>query len=144
VLERAIDAPFDGRSGFAHHLGDFRDDKELRAIQHALLAERQALRLGEEREALEHVGDFVDRAAAHLVRVVLEASFPVLMVVDLPVAEQAEQPLDVFVADRAAQAHAVDIAQRHEHGRIVRDDPEMVKTAGGTEDGFVFDAFDDS
>ena len=138
-----IDAPFDGRRRFAHHFGDFRDDEELGAIEHALLAEREALRLGEEREALEHVGHFVDRAAAHLVGVVLEAPFPVLVVVDLAVAEQAEQPLDFFVADGAAQADAVDVAHRHEHGRFVGDDAEMIETAGGAENGFLFDAFDD-
>src|SRR5262249_57450458 len=98
---------------------------------------------GEEREALEHVSHFVDRTAAHLVRVVLEAPFPVLMVVDLAVAEQAEEPLDFFVADRAAKADAVDVAHRHEHRRVVRDDPEMVEAAGPAADGFLFDAFDD-
>src|SRR5437870_13851487 len=65
------------------------------------------------------------------------------MVVDLAVAEQAEEPLDFFVADGATQADAVDVAHRHEHRRIIRDDPEMVETAGRTENGFLFDAFDD-
>src|SRR5204863_730461 len=83
------------------------------------------------------------RAAAHLVRVVLEAPFPVLVIVDLPVAEQAEQPFDVLVADGATQADAIDVADGHEHGRVVRNDPEMVEPAGGTEDGFVFDSLDD-
>jgi hypothetical protein len=39
----------------------------------------------------QHVGHVVDRAAAHLVGVVLEAALPVLMVVDLAVAEESEQ-----------------------------------------------------
>ena len=65
------------------------------------------------------------------------------MVVDLAVAEQTEQPLDFVVADGAAEADAVDVAHRHEHGRVVGDDPEMVKAAGGAENGFVFDALDD-
>ena len=65
------------------------------------------------------------------------------MVVDLAVAEQAEQPLDLVVADGAAQADAVDVAHRNEHGGVVGDDPKMVEAAGGTEDGLVFDPFDD-
>src|SRR5438034_7350365 len=142
ALERAIDAAFDRRRRFAHHFGDFRDDEELGAIEHALLAEREALRLGEERQALEDVGDFVDRAAAHLVGVVLEASLPVLMVVDLAVAEQAEQPLDFLVADRAAEADAVDVTQGNQYGRLIRDDAEMIKAAGRPEDSLLFDAFD--
>src|SRR4030095_11179868 len=48
-----------------------------------------------------------------------------------PVTQEAEQALDVFVADGAAQTHAVDVAHRHEYGRGVRDDPEMEKPAGG-------------
>ena len=144
ALERAVDAAFDRERRFAHHFGHFRDDEELGAIEHALLAEREALRLGEERQALEHVGHFVDRAAAHLVRVVLEAPFPVLVVVDLAVAEQAEQPLDFFVGDGAAEADAVDVAHRNEHGGVVRDDSQMVETAGGAENGFVFDPLDDA
>ena len=66
------------------------------------------------------------------------------MVVDLAVAEQAEQPLDFVVADRAAEADAVDVAHGNEHGRFVRDDPEMIETAGGTENRFLLDAFDDA
>ncbi len=143
ALERPVHAAFDVRGRQAHDFRDFRDDQELRAIEHALLAERQALRLREEREALEHVRDFVDRAAAHLVGVVLEAPFPVLMIVDLAVAQQAEQPLDVVVADGAAQADAVNIAYGHEDGRVVGDDAEVIETAGGTKNSFLFDALDD-
>src|SRR6516165_6787235 len=40
ALQRAVHFPFDGGRGFPHHFGDFRDDEELGAIQHALLAER--------------------------------------------------------------------------------------------------------
>ena len=65
------------------------------------------------------------------------------MIVDLAVAQQAEQPLDFFVADGAAQADAVDVGQRYEHGRVVGDDAEVIETAGGTENSFVFDALDD-
>src|SRR5207244_2483964 len=101
------------------------------------------LRFGEEREALEDSGDVVHRAAAHLVGVVLETAFPVLMIVDLAVAEQAEQPLDFCVADSAAEADAVNIAHRHEDGRVVRDDPEMIKAARCSENRFLFDALDD-
>ena len=39
---------------------------------------------------------------------------------------------------------AVDVAHRHEHGRVVRDDADMKKAAGGPENSLVFDAFDDT
>src|SRR5215472_14321715 len=143
ALERPIDAPFDLRRCFAHDLGDFRDDEELRTIEHALLAEREALRLGEERQALQDVSDIVDRAAAHFVGVVLEPSLPVLMVVDLAVAEQREEPLDFVVGDGAAKTDAVDVRDRHEYDRLVGDDAKVIETASGAENSFFFDAFDD-
>ena len=65
------------------------------------------------------------------------------MVVDFPVAEQAEEPLDLLVGDGAAQADTVDVAHGHEHGRVVGDDPEMIETASSAENGLVFDALDD-
>ena len=98
LLERCVDALFDVVRLLAHHFGDFGDDQRLGAIEHALLAEREALRLAQERQALEHIGHVVDGAGAHLVGVVLETAFPVLVIVDLAVAEEAEQPLDFFVA----------------------------------------------
>ena len=55
---------------------------------HALLAEREILRTRQERQALEHFDHVVDRARAHPIRIVLEAALPVLMVVDLAVAEE--------------------------------------------------------
>jgi len=51
------------------------------------------LRLAQQREALQHVGHVVDRTRPHLLGVVLEAPFPVLLAVDLPVAEQLEEPI---------------------------------------------------
>src|SRR3954451_4742376 len=114
ALEGTVDPPFDGRRCFAHHFRDFRDDEELRAIEHPLLAEREALRLREEREALEDVGYVVDRTAAHLVRVVLEAAFPVLVVIDLAVAEETKEALNVFIADGAPKSDAVDVCYGYE------------------------------
>jgi hypothetical protein len=65
------------------------------------------------------------------------------VIVDFPVAEQAEEPLNFFVADGATKADAVNITDGHEDGRVVRNDPEVIKPAGGSEDGFVFDPLDD-
>ena len=128
----------------AGDLGDFRDDEELRAIEHALLAEREVLGLGQERQALEHFDDVVDGAGAHPIRVVLEPPFPVLVIVDLAVAEQPEQPLDLFVADRAAEADAVNVVHGNEHGGFVGDHAQVIKTAGCTENCFGFDALNDA
>src|SRR5204862_604458 len=107
-LERAIDAPLDCDRRFAHHLRHFGDDEELGAIEHPFLAKRKALRFRQKREALEDIGNFVDGAAAHLVGVVLEESFTVLMIVDLAIAEETEEAFDFLVRDGAAQADAID------------------------------------
>ena len=58
-------------------------------------------------------------------------------------AEKAEQTLHFLVADSATQAHAIDVAHRYEHGRVVGNDAQVIETAGGTKNGFFFDAFDD-
>src|SRR5262249_40912427 len=87
ALERRVDLLFDHLGFLARDLGNLRDDEELRAIEHPLLAEREVLGAREERQAFEYLDDVVDGTRAHPVRVVLEASLPVLMVVDLAVAE---------------------------------------------------------
>ena len=126
------------------HLGDLGDHEELRAVEHALLAEGQVLRAREERQALEHLDDVVDRPGPHPIRVVLEASLPVLVVVDLAVAQQREETFDLLVADGAPEADAVDVVDGNEHRGLVRNHSKMVETAGGAQDGFGFDALHDS
>src|SRR6266850_4440987 len=54
LLQRLVDTLLDGEGFLADNLGDFGDDQRLGAIEHPLLAERQALRLAQEGEALEH------------------------------------------------------------------------------------------
>jgi len=54
------------------------------------------------------------------------------------------QSLDLFVTDGAAQADAVDVVHGHQNGRFVGNHPQMIETAGCTEDGFGFDALDDA
>ena len=118
--------------------------RALRPIEHSLLAERQALGLAQERQALEHVGHVVDRAGPHLVGIVLEAAFPVLMVVDLAVAQEREQPLDFLVADGFAQTDVVHVCHRNQNRRVVRNNPEVKETARGAQNSFFFDPFDDA
>ena len=65
------------------------------------------------------------------------------MVVDLAVAEKAEQAFDFLVSNSAAQPDAVHVGHRNQHGGVVGHNPEVVEPAGGTEDGFLFDALDD-
>ena len=119
AVERLLDPFFDVARRHPHHLGHFRDDERLGAVEHPLLAEREALRLGQERETLEHVGHVGNRAAPHLVGVVLEAALPVRVVVDLAVAEFTKQTLDLFVVNRPPQPDVVDVSHRHEHRRVV-------------------------
>jgi hypothetical protein len=66
------------------------------------------------------------------------------MIVDLAVAEEGEQPLDFFVADGAAEANAVNVIHRHEHGCFVGDHSQMIETASCSQDGFGFDALNDA
>ena len=66
------------------------------------------------------------------------------MVVDLPVAEEVEEAIDLVVGDRAAQAYSIDVVDGHEHRRLIRDHAQVVKTAGGSEDCFGFDALNDA
>src|SRR6478672_7901578 len=62
ALEGLSHAAFDVVVRETHHFRDLGDDQEARAIEHALLTEREALRLRQEREALQHVRDVVDVA----------------------------------------------------------------------------------
>src|SRR6185436_2367685 len=66
------------------------------------------------------------------------------MIVDLAVAEQREQPLDLFVADSAPEADAVNVIDGHKHRRLVGYHSQMVETASCSQDGFGFDALNDA
>ncbi len=144
TLESAVDLLFDESRALARHLGDLRDDEEFRAVQHPLLAEGQVLRPCEERQALEHFDNVIDGAGAHPVRVVLEAAFPVLVIVDFAVAEEVEEPVDFFVVDRSPQTNVIDVVYRNEDRCFVRHHPQMVKTAGRPQNCFGFDALNDA
>ena len=66
------------------------------------------------------------------------------MIVDFAISEQREEAIDFLVADRAAEADAVDVIDRNEHGRFVRDHSEMIKTARCAENCFRLDALNDA
>jgi hypothetical protein len=66
------------------------------------------------------------------------------MVVDLAVAQQREEALDLFVRDCLAKADAIDVGDGHQHRRVVRHDAQVKEAAGGAKNGFFFDAFDDT
>jgi hypothetical protein len=66
------------------------------------------------------------------------------MIVDLAVAEEGEEPFDFLVVDRAPEAHAVDVVDRHEHRGFVGNHAQVVEAAGGAEYGFGFDALNDA
>ena len=59
-------------------------------------------------------------------------------------ASKKKQPLDFFVANRAAQPHAVNVVDRNEHGGLIGHHSKMIKTAGRAEDSFGFDALNDA
>ena len=66
------------------------------------------------------------------------------MIVDLAVAQEVEQPFDFFIGDGLAQADVVDVGDGDEHGRVIRHDPQVKETAGGAQNCFFFNAFDDT
>ena len=66
------------------------------------------------------------------------------MIVDFAISEQREEAIDFLVAYRAAEADAVDIIDRNEDGRFVRDHSEMIKTARCAENCFRLDALNDA
>src|SRR3954463_329127 len=144
LLERRVDARLNVVRLLTHHFRNLGDDQRLGTVEHALLAERETLGFAEEREALEDIGHVVDGAGAHLVRVVLETAFPILMIVDLAVAQEVEQPLDLFVRNGLAKADVVDVGDGNEHGRVVCHDPQVKKSAGSTKNCLFFNAFDDT
>src|SRR5687768_11059428 len=65
------------------------------------------------------------------------------MVVDLPVAQQQKQAFNFLVRDGPTQAYVVDIGDRNQNGRFIRQDPQMEKPAGGAENRLFFNFFDD-
>jgi hypothetical protein len=66
------------------------------------------------------------------------------MIVDAAVAQESEETLDFFIGDGLPQTNIVDIRDGHEHRRIVRHDTQMKEAAGGTENCFLFDPFNDA
>src|SRR5688500_5796504 len=65
------------------------------------------------------------------------------MVVDLAVAQQHEQAFNFFVRDGPTQAYVVDVGDRNQNGRFIRQDPQMEKPASSTENRLLFNFFDD-
>src|SRR5215203_7492862 len=144
TLEGPVDLLFDEGRPFARHLGNLRDDQEFRAVKHPLLAEGQVFRTREERQALEYFDNVIDGAGAHPVRVVLEAAFPVLVIVDFSVAEKIEESIDFFVVDRPPETNVIDVVYRNENRCFIRHHAQVVKTAGRPQNCFGFDALNDA
>jgi hypothetical protein len=57
----------------------------------------------------------------------------------LPFPSALKEPLDLRVADSAPKAYAIDVIERDEYCRLVRDNTEVIKTTGGTENRLFFD-----
>ena len=55
-----------------------------------------------------------------------------------------DETVDFIVCDGTTQADAVDVVDRDEHRRVVGDHAQVIKAAGGSEDGFSFDALNDA
>jgi hypothetical protein len=66
------------------------------------------------------------------------------VIIDTPVTELVEEAFDFFIADGFPQPDVVDVRNRHEYGRVVRDYSEMEESTRGTQNSFFFDAFDDA
>src|SRR5262249_5658504 len=125
--EGAVDALLDVRHRFSFHLGDLADEEELGTVEHPLLAEGEGLLARKVGEALQHHGNLVEAARAHLVGVLLETALPVGVLVDPPVRQEVEDLPYVRVRDHMPESDAVGVLLRHPDPRVVREDPELIQ-----------------
>src|SRR6185295_5866395 len=129
--------------GLALHFRDLTHDQELGTVEHPLFAEGQALLAAEGSESLQDQRDLVDAPGPHLVRILLEPALPVGVLLDLTVAQHGEDLLDVTHADDVTKADPVGVLLGHPDSRIVRQDPELVKTDLPRRRGTRLNALDD-
>jgi hypothetical protein len=66
------------------------------------------------------------------------------MIVDLAVAEQAKQAVDLFVADGTAKTYTVDVVDGYEYGGFIRHHAKVIKAARRPKNGFGFDALNNA
>jgi hypothetical protein len=78
-------------------------------------------------EALEDHGHLEQAPGPHLVGVLLEAPFPVRVLVDAGVGEEVEDLPDLGRRDHRPKAYAISVLLRDPHAGVVREDPELVK-----------------
>ena len=53
------------------------------------------------------------------------------MVVDLAVAQEREEALDLLIRNSLTKAYAIDISDGHQHCRVVRHDAQVKEAASG-------------
>ena len=73
-----LDTNFNVALGLPADGCQLRDNKITRALKHPLLAERERLEMAQEREILEHLGDFKNIACTHLLGKIFETIFPII------------------------------------------------------------------
>src|SRR5262245_43957475 len=140
LLECLVDPFLDRRARLVLGFGDLAHEQELRALQHALLAERERLAPRQVREPLQHHGHLEEAARAHLVRVLLEAALPVRDLVDLAVAEQREDLAHLGGTNHGTQPHAVGVLLRDPDAGVVGEDPKLIEADLASRDRAGLDA----
>src|SRR4051812_21583788 len=78
LRQSVIHPRFDAAFGLTTDGGKFRNDQITRALQHSLFAKREWFNLGEIAEMLEHISNFKDISASHLVGKFFEAILPII------------------------------------------------------------------
>jgi len=66
------------------------------------------------------------------------------VIVDLAVAEQREEAIHFGIVDGLAEADAVYVRNRHQHGGVVCDDPQVEEPASRPENRLLFNTFNDA
>ena len=123
-----IDSLFDFNFGLAHDRGNFRNQKESRAIQHALFTERQGFYLAEVHQVLEYLGHMEDGTGAHPFRVFLESVFPVACGEKIAVGQVGDELVYIFPFDDLSEADIPCVCGGNHNEDIVGTNPQKVKS----------------
>ena len=120
------------------------DDEVLGAFVHLLFTEGEALFLADKTKILENLGNVRQLAGLHLVQVLLVATLPVLVRVDIAVPENLEEPLDLTLLTQRAKPHQVEVVLRNHHFRRVRKECQVVVGVCYPVDHAVLDLLDEA
>src|SRR6185369_11042632 len=105
--------------GDVHNRRQFRDEKEPSSIQHSLFAEREWLYPREINQIFKDFSYMKNRTGAHLLRIFLEAVFPILLSEKLITAKKRKELFDVTAIDDLSKSDVTGICCWNHHEDVV-------------------------